>query len=127
MHAFTRTIAAGAAAAGLLIAAPGAAGALNVVDEPSSGDARTVRQHDDQPILSPYGTSAVCVEPIQFRDGPTGIGTCWQQRYDGKWVELDSELTWGFVKIYPVWEDPQAMLDALPPEIRDAVADALGL
>lgn len=124
MHAIARTIAAGAAAAGLLLAAPGAAGALEVYDKP--GDSRVyspIEQPEDSIIISPYGQEATCFEVL---GGKGGMGpACFQQRYDGKWVDLFHVVD--SVHVYPVWEDPRAMLDALPPEIRDAVAEALGL
>lgn len=124
MHAIARTIAAGAAAAGLLIAAPGVAGALDTVDDPGKSKALSpVVQPAESIIISPYGQEATCFEVLW---GKGGMGpACFQQRYDGKWVDLIGVVD--SVYVYPVWEDPRAMLDALPPEIRDAVAEALGL
>ena len=124
MRSITRTLTAAALAGAALLAGAGAAGAISVVDEPTSGDVRGVRHYEDQWIVSPYGTSAMCIEPMDFRGGSTGVGTCWQQRYDGKWVKLDDDVALGVVKVYPVWEDPKAMLNVLPPQIRDQ-AEAL--
>ncbi|APT91234.1 hypothetical protein CSPHI_09700 [Corynebacterium sphenisci DSM 44792] len=124
MHAVTRTIAAAATVAGLLIAAPGAAGALDTVDDPGKSKALSpVEQPAESFIISPYGQEATCFSLLGGKGGKDPV--CYQQRYDGKWVRLIGVVD--SVYVYPVWEDPQAMLDALPPEIRDAVAEALGL
>lgn len=66
--------------------------------------------------LSPYANPARCTI---YRDS---IGECWQQRPDGQWVRLEQL---GFLRVYPVWEDPAALAGGVPPQFRrDALRNA---
>ena len=106
------------AAAALTLAGSGAANAATHPNLPPHPDSISRGDNTDR-IISPYNGRVVC-------DSHRITVNCWQQRPDGQWQDL---LLFSYPlgpdwKIYPVWEDPEAALALLPPEVR-SIADGL--
>ncbi|MDO4610538.1 hypothetical protein [Corynebacterium sp.] len=128
MRTITRTLTAAALACTALLAGAGAAGAepsatgVEATDDPLPHNLGIDKIPPDEvehgPVFSPYGTDGIVC--YSYYGGRFGHG-CFQRGSDGSWVKM---VGYDWFVVYPVWEDPKAMLNALPPQIRDQ-AEAL--
>ncbi|MEJ4100645.1 hypothetical protein V5S96_09800 [Corynebacterium mastitidis] len=94
-----------AVAATAALSAPAIAGASDFEEGTFAAAPDETYQSTTSPmILSPLGQEAQC------ENGDLS-GTCKQVAPDGTWTALRS---FGPVKVYPVWEDPQPLYPFLP-------------
>ena len=115
MRTITRTLTAAALAGAAILAGTWAAVAAPTNDPlPPQEGVTKLAPGSHGIVISPLGdTGVVCYERLAGKIP----NTCFQRGSDGSWHELLGDTN--HLLVFPVWEDPKAMLNVLPSQIRD--------